>query len=101
MQPKQFFEELPAKADPERIAGVEHAFVFDIAGAGRWLVELHGGRLAVTENAEGAGDAIFSMSAETFDRITEGKQNPMIAYMTGKVKVSGDVKAAMDLQKIL
>jgi hypothetical protein len=53
MQPKQFFEELPAKADPERIAGIEHAFFFDIAGAGRWLVELHAGKLTVTEDADG------------------------------------------------
>ena len=101
MQAKQFFEELPGKADPGRIAGVEHTFVFDIAGEGRWLVELHDGKLTVTEGSDADGDVVFSMSAETFDRITERKQNPMMAYMTGKVKVSGDVTAAMDLQKIL
>ena len=43
----------------------------------------------------------FTLSGDTFDRITERKQNPMIAYMTGKVKVSGDISAAADLQKIL
>jgi putative sterol carrier protein len=43
----------------------------------------------------------FTLSGETFDRITERKQNPMIAYMTGKVKVSGDIAAAANLQKIL
>jgi len=101
MRPRPFFDELPGKVDPERLKGVEHVYVFDIAGEGRWQVELHDGKLVVTEGAEGDGDVVFSMSADTFDRITERKQNPMLAYMTGKVKVSGDVKAAMDLQNIL
>ena len=38
------------------------------------------------------------MSGETFERIRPGKQNPMMAYMTGKLKVTGDVRAAMALQ---
>jgi len=101
MLPKPFFEELPASVDPERIAGVEHTYVFDIAGEGRWQVVLHDGKLTVTEGADDDGDVMFSMSADTFDRITDRKQNPMVAYMTGKVKVSVDIKAAADLQKIL
>ena len=101
MMPKPFFEELPGEVAPERLAGIDHSYVFDVAGEGRWLVEIHDGELTVTEGAEGDGDVKFSMSAETFDRVTERKQNPMVAYMTGKIKVTGDVKAAMDLQKIL
>jgi putative sterol carrier protein len=101
MRPKPFFEELPSNADPSRLAGIEHVYVFDIAGEGRWKVVLHDGKLTVSEGAEDDGDVVFSMSAETFDRITDHKQNPMLAYMTGKVKVTGDVKAAMDLQNIL
>jgi putative sterol carrier protein len=64
-------------------------------------VRLLDGQLTITENPDTDGDVKFTLSGDTFDRITERKQNPMIAYMTGKVKVSGDVKAAADLQKIL
>jgi putative sterol carrier protein len=102
MRAKQFFEEeLPAKADPERIKGIRHTYVFDVTGEGVWLVRLLDGQLTITENPDTDGDVKFTLSGDTFDRITERKQNPMIAYMTGKVKVSGDVKAAADLQKIL
>jgi putative sterol carrier protein len=101
MKPKEFFAELPEKADPARIAGIEHSYVFDVTGEGVWLVRLHEGKLTVSENPDGAGDVRFTLSSETFDRITERKQNPMVAYMTGKVKVSGDIGAATDLQKIL
>jgi putative sterol carrier protein len=101
MRPREFFAELPEKADPARIATIEHSYVFDVTGEGVWLVELHDGKMTVTENPDRDGDVKFTLSGETFDRITERKQNPMIAYMTGKVKVSGDISAAADLQKIL
>ena len=101
MKPREFFAELPEKADPARIAGIEHSYVFDVTGEGVWLVELHDGKMTVTENPDRDGDVKFTLSGETFDRITERKQNPMIAYMTGKVKVSGDIGAAANLQKIL
>jgi len=102
MRARQFFEEeLPANVDPERIKGISHSYVFDVTGEGRWLVEIRDGKLTVAENADSEGDVKFTLSGETFDRITDRKQNPMVAYMTGKVKVSGDIKAASDLQKIL
>jgi putative sterol carrier protein len=101
VKPREFFAELPEKADPARIAGIEHSYVFDVTGEGVWLIELHDGKMTITENPDRDGDVKFTLSGETFDRITERKQNPMIAYMTGKVKVSGDISAAADLQKIL
>ena len=101
MRAKQFFEELPGKVDPARIAGIEHRYAFDVTGEGVWLVQIRDGKLTVTEGPTVDGDVRFTLSGDTFDRITERKQNPMLAYMTGKVKVSGDVKAASDLQRIL
>jgi putative sterol carrier protein len=101
MRAKQFFEELPGKADPSRLAGIESSYVFDVTGEGVWLVRIEDGKLTVDESPEGDGDVKFTLSGDTFDRITERKQNPMLAYMTGKVKVSGDIGAATDLQKIL
>lgn len=96
----EFFSTLEAKADPAKIEGVESSYLFDIAGEGRWLVDVHGGKLTVTENPEAAGDVTFSMTGETFEKLTTRKQNPLTAYATGKLKVSGDIAAAMALQKI-
>ena len=101
MRAREFFAELPEKTDPARIAGLEHSYIFDVTGEGVWLVRLHEGKLTVTENPDGEAEVRFTLSGDTFDRITERKQNPMLAYMTGKVKVTGDVGAAADLQKIL
>ena len=51
---------------------------------------------------EGGGDADVTIRAseETFSAIAEGQQNPTTAYMTGKLKIDGDMSAAMKLQKL-
>ena len=101
LDPAQFFASLPDRADPEKIAGVNHTYVFDIAGKGRWLVDVHDGKVSVSEDPQEPADVEFKMSAETFERIQARKLNPMTAYITRKIKVSGDIGAAMALQKIL
>ena len=51
---------------------------------------------------EGASDAdvTISKSEATFTRIAEGDLNPTSAYMSGKIKVKGDMGAAMKLSKL-
>jgi putative sterol carrier protein len=99
--PAEFFASLPDRAEPERIAGVNHTYLFDIADKGRWLVAVRDGAISVTENPDEPADVEFRMSAETFERIQERKLNPMTAYITRKLKVTGDISAAMALQSIL
>jgi putative sterol carrier protein len=101
MSAREFFDALPGRAEPARLAGIESSYLFDIAGEGRWLVDVRDQKVTVTENPDGEADVSFSLSGETFDRILTGKQNPMIAYMTGKLKISGDMSTAMELQKLL
>jgi putative sterol carrier protein len=96
----QFFEELPERVDPERIMDVDHAYLFEITGEGTWLVEVRRGTLSVTEGADGDADATITTSSEVFERLIAGKQNAMTAYMTGKLKVSGDMSAALKLQSL-
>jgi putative sterol carrier protein len=99
---REFFDDLPGRPDPERLRGVHHSYYFDVAGEGRWLVTVDDGKVTVEENPESpTADVSFALSGETFDKLAEKKLNPMIAYMTGKLKVSGDVKVAMELQNLL
>jgi putative sterol carrier protein len=96
---QEFFESLPSRVTPERIAGVNNTYVFEIAGAGTWTVALADGSLTVTEGA-GDGDVTISASEENFQKIVAGEQNPTTAYMMGKLKIKGDMGAAMKLQKL-
>jgi putative sterol carrier protein len=96
---KAFFDNLETRADPNKLAGLDTSYLFDIDGAGRWLVEIHDRHLHVTEG-EGDADCTILTNAETFERIVAGEQNPTTAYMTGKIKIKGDMGAAMKLQNI-
>jgi putative sterol carrier protein len=96
---QEFFEGLPTRVDPERIAGMTNTYVFDIEGAGTWTVAIADGAIEVTEGA-GDADTTFSATEESFEKIVAGEQNPTTAYMTGKLKIKGDMGAAMKLQKL-
>jgi putative sterol carrier protein len=99
MQPREFFESLESRVDPSRAAGMNASYKFDIDGAGSWNVDVDDGKVTVTENG-GEADTTITTSAETFTKIANGQQNPTAAYMSGKLKVSGDIGQAMKLQKL-
>jgi putative sterol carrier protein len=101
MGAREFFATIAEQADPARLAGVDSSYLFDVTGEGRWLIEVHDQKVVVSENPDGEADVAFSMSGDTFDRLLARKQNPMIAYMTGKLKISGDINTAMELQKLI
>jgi putative sterol carrier protein len=96
---REFFEGLEARVDPSKTAGMTNSYVFDIDGAGTWKVDVDDGTVKVTEG-EGDADATISASEETFEQIASGDLNATTAYMTGKLKIKGDMGAAMKLQKL-
>ena len=96
---KEFFDGLENRVDQGKTAGMNASYLFDIEGAGRWSVEVDDGKVTVTEGGDSA-DTTISTSEETFERIVDGELNPTSAYMTGKLKVKGDMGAAMKLQKL-
>jgi putative sterol carrier protein len=96
---REFFETLETRVDPSKTAGMNNSYLFDIEGAGTWKVDVDDGKVSVSE---GGGDADTTISAteETFEKIARGEQNATAAYMTGKLKIKGDMGAAMKLQKL-
>lgn len=96
---REFFETLESRIDESKTAGMTNSYLFDIEGAGRWTVDVSDGKVTVTEGGEDA-DVTISASEETFQKVASGEQNATTAYMTGKLKVKGDLGAAMKLQKL-
>ena len=99
MAAQEFFDSLESRADASKLAGMNNSYLFDIEGEGQWLVEVRDGAINVTQGA-GNADATLTTSGETFGKIVAGEQNPTTAYMTGKLKIKGDMGAAMKLQKL-
>jgi putative sterol carrier protein len=99
MEAREFFETLESRVDASKTAGVNKSYVFDIDGAGVWKVDVTDAGVNVTEGATD-GDVTIRASEDTFKAIANGEQNPTTAYMTGKLKVDGDMSAALKLQKL-
>ena len=99
MTVQEFFDALPSKVDPAKTAGMNNSFVFDIADVGAWTVTVADGIVSVAEG-ENEADCTISASEETLIKIASGEANPTTAYMTGKLKIKGDMGAALKLQKL-
>ena len=96
----QFFEELPSRVDESKTAGMNNTYRFNVDGAGSWTVDVQDGKVSVAQDGDGEPDVTISSSEETFLKLVQGEQNPTTAYMTGKLKIKGDMGAAMKLQKL-
>jgi hypothetical protein len=97
---REFFESLESRLNASGIGDARGTYRFAVEGAGSWRVDLVDGRAEVTESEEG-GDCVISMKENVFLRLISGDQNPMTAFMTGKIKVDGDIGMAMGLKDLL
>jgi putative sterol carrier protein len=97
--PREFFESLESRVDPAKAAGMTATYLFEIDGAGSWTVDVDDGKVSVSEDGTDA-DCTISTSSETFMKIANREQNPTAAYMSGKLKVKGDMGQAMKLQRL-
>ena len=99
MTAQEFFASLPEKADAAKTAGMHNTYVFDIEDVGQWTVKVDDGTVTVAEGT-GEADCTIRASEETLVKIARGEANPTTAYMTGKLKIDGDMGAALKLQKL-
>jgi putative sterol carrier protein len=64
------------------------------------LIDGNGEENVVTAEDEDA-DCVIICSADTLAGLKSGDVNPMMAVMTGKVKIKGDMGLAMKLQSLI
>jgi putative sterol carrier protein len=56
---------------------------------------------AVTTGGGGEADVTISATLDTFRAIFDGELSPTAAYMTGRMRIDGDMAAAMKLSQVL
>ena len=76
-------------------------FLIDGDGGGEWTIEIGEGRCQVRDGKAEEVKATVSTSAETWIGCVTGEVNPQMAFMTGKIKVAGDMALAMKLGSVL
>ena len=55
----------------------------------------------VIDNEDSEADCTVKVTMDNFIQIAEGNLNPQMAFMTGKLRVEGDMSLAMQLGSIL
>lgn len=82
----------------------EHlAYQFNIIGEGSGIfyVEVKEGKLAVEPYEYYDRDAMFTADPDTFNKIAEGKLDPVWAFTVQKLKVEGNIEKALRLKEII
>lgn len=103
MSVADIFNSMPGRLQADKAAGVDMSLLFDLAGdsGGQWFVKVADGKVDVSQAAAGTPDATVRMSADDFQAMSSGSLNPMMAFMTGKVKVEGDLNTVMKFQSLV
>ena len=96
---KETFEAMTTKFRADKAAGTSATVQYDVSGegGGTWHAVIKDGACAVTEGAAPSPNLTLQISAQDWLDMTSGKQSGQMLFMSGKLKVKGDMGLAMKL----
>lgn len=102
MTPKEIFEAMPANLDPNGAKGVNATIQFNLSGdnGGEWYVTIKDGAASTHQGKAPSANMTMSMAAQDYVDMITGKLNGQMAFMSGKLKISGDMGLAMKMQTL-
>ncbi|XP_034112402.1 hydroxysteroid dehydrogenase-like protein 2 [Drosophila albomicans] len=100
----QLFKKIESLLSAEIVSKTQAVYQFNINGAeeGIWFLDLKNGTGACGTGAPPvAADATLTMNSNNFFDMFSGKLKAAPAYMSGKLKISGDFQKALKLEKLM
>ena len=99
---KDYFDTLGERFVASEASGLNASFQFELSGdnGGVYCVEVNDGSMEVIEGGKEAPTFTLKMDADEYIKMAHGKLNGAMAFMTGKMKISGDRGLANTMKKI-
>ena len=99
----EYINRLPKDFEHEGAKGIVADLQLVITGfdAGEWYVSVNDGHVKIREGYAPFPKVEGEANSEVAMKLIQGKQNPLTALMTGKVKVKGDKVLLMKLVKLI
>lgn len=96
---REMVERMPDAFLPEKAGDATARIQLDLTGdqGGAWLLDVAERQCTVTEEKASQVDVTVTMDADDFVALYSNKLNPVQAFMSGKIKIAGNVGMVMQL----
>lgn len=97
------FDKVKGVLNEEMVSKTKGIFLFQIKEGGEYFIDMKNGGGAVGKGSPpgGKADATFQCNQESLVAMFTGALKPTAAFMTGKLKIKGDMGKAMKLEKLM
>ena len=102
MNPQEIFDQMAANLNPDAAKGMNATIQFNLSGddGGEWYCTIKDGKAEVGKGKAPSANMTLSMAASDYIDMIMGKLNGQMAFMSGKLKISGDMGLAMKMQSL-
>ncbi|MBI3784521.1 MAG: SCP2 sterol-binding domain-containing protein [Deltaproteobacteria bacterium] len=101
-QVKEIFGAMPANLNADAAKGMSSVIQFNLSGdgGGNYHVVIKDGACSVNEGSHASPNMTMTMAAQDYVDMITGKLNGQMAFMSGKLKIAGDMGLAMKMQSL-
>ena len=96
---KEVFDQMPGRFRADKAAGTNAIIQYDVSGegGGTWHAIIKDGACQVSPGPATNPNLTLSMAAQDWLDMVSGKQSGQMLFMSGKLKLKGDMGLAMKL----
>ena len=97
---KEVFAAMPTRFNAGAAKGLKAVYQFDLTGdnGGKYNLAIDDGQLTVGDGTHASPNITITMSANDYLDMVNGKLNPQMAFMSGKLKIAGDMGLMLQFQ---